>query len=65
LIRSGKENVYRSAAQELIDEHGINNLLMLGCKLHKLPSMQYLELPQKEISEDKIESVLFSIEQIN
>ena len=64
LIKSGKENIYREDAQNLINKFGLNELLSIGCKQHKLPNMIYLELPQKEISEDKVESVLFSLDNL-
>ena len=61
LILSGKENLYREDAQSIIVKFGLNELLSIGCKQHKLPNMTYLELPQKEISEDRVESILFSL----
>ena len=63
-IRLGKENLYNESAIEIIDKFGLNNLLFIGCKLHKLPNTKYLELPQKEISEDRLESILFSLENL-
>ena len=64
LILSGKENLYREDAQSVIDKFGLNELLSIGCKQHKLPNMIYLELPQKEISEDRVESILFSLDKL-
>lgn len=64
LILSGKENLYREDAQSIIDKFGLNELLYIGCKQHKLPNTIYLELPQKEISEDIVESILFSLENL-
>lgn len=64
LILSGKENLYREDAQSIIDKFGLNELLSIGCKQHKLPNMTYLELPQKEISEDRVESILFSLDNL-
>lgn len=64
LIILGKENIYREEAIELINKFGLNELLFIGCKLHKLPTTKYLELPQKEITEDKIESILYSLSQL-
>ena len=64
LIVNGRENIYKEEAQNLINKFGLNELLSIGCKQHKLPNMIYLELPQKEISEDKVESVLFSLDNL-
>lgn len=64
LIASGKENLYHDSAVEIVDKFGLNTLLFIGCKWHKLPNTKYLELPQKEITEDKVESILYSLLQI-
>lgn len=65
LILSGKENLYNDDAKNLIELFGVNELLLVGCKLHKLPTTQYIELPQKQIGNDKIESALFSLNDLN
>lgn len=63
-IRKGKWEVFNEEAKSLIDKYGLNDLLFMGCKYHKLPTTFYLELPYKELEEKDINSILFTLSKL-
>ena len=63
-IRKGKWEVFNDDAKQLIDRWGLNDLLFMGCKYHKLPTTYYLELPYKELEEKDINSILFTLSKL-
>ena len=60
-ISRGKWEVFNEEAQQLVDKWGLNELLFMGCKHHKLPTKFYLELPYHELSEKNINAILVAL----
>lgn len=55
---TGVTQVFNENARELIDKCGINELLLVGCKIVRSPSgKQYVELPYKGIDTKRIDSL--------
>lgn len=63
-ISKGKWELFNDEAQQFIDKWGLNELFMMGCKLHKLPTTSYLELPYHELKEKDITSILFTMSKL-
>lgn len=61
LILEGKEKVFDSEAQYLVDKHGLETLLRLGCKWISMGPRKYLQLPKNYITDSKIEKVILNM----
>lgn len=64
-INSGKWEVFNEDRDNLLNQFPLNDLLTVGCKLHKLPATSYLELPYKEITEADINKILINVTKFN
>lgn len=61
MILSGQEKVFDSEAQYLVDKHGLETLLRLGCKWVQLGTRNYLQLPKNYITDAKIEKAILNM----
>ena len=61
LILDGKEKIFDSEAKYLIDKHGLETLLRLGCKQVQLGPRTYLQLPKGYITDSKIEKAILNM----
>ena len=65
-IDSGKWDIFGDKAEELINKHSTNSLLLVGCKICNMKGIKryHLELPYRRIEEEDIEKILFRIKSI-
>ena len=64
-ITDGKWELFNTDCEALLEKFPLNDLLTIGCKLHKLPTTRYLELPYKEITEADINKILINVTKFN
>ena len=61
LILNGTEKVFDSDATYLINKHGAETLMLLGCKVVKCGIRTYIQLPKNYITDAKIEKAILNM----
>lgn len=63
LIDKGKFDIYGQEYDDLINEYGANELMILGCKMCKSPNgVKHLEVPYHGISKRRLNKALETLE---
>ena len=65
LIEKGEFSLYGQDYIDMVNEYGINELMVLGCKLCETPTkIKHLEIPYHGISKRRLDKALETLKKI-
>ena len=65
LIEEGKFSIFGQEYEDIIKEYGVNELMILGCKICKTPTgIRHLEIPYHGVSKRRLNNALNTLKML-